>query len=79
MSLREDFLPELEYWVGLIPRLGPNRYRLLPMTQKQAAEAVLKTGGALVDAESTRRIVQFLGPSTARPQDARNAASSPRS
>ena len=61
ISLREDFLPELEYWVGLIPRLGPNRYRLLPMAQKQASQSVLKTGGALVDTETTQQIVQFLG------------------
>ena len=61
VSLREDFLPELESWADLIPRLGPNRYRLLPMSREQAWEAVQKTGGTLVDAQSAPRIVEFLG------------------
>src|SRR5262249_16425613 len=39
----------------------PNRYRLLPMSRDQASEAVLKTGGALVDAALAERIVDFLG------------------
>jgi hypothetical protein len=50
IALREDFLPELETWTDLIPRLGPNRYRLLPMSREQALDAVQKTGGKLVDA-----------------------------
>lgn len=61
VSLREDFLPELEAWADLIPRLGPNRYRLLPMSREQAFDAVQKTGGALVDADSAQRVVEFLG------------------
>lgn len=61
VSLREDFLPELEPWTGMIPRLGPNRYRLMPMATEQAMAAVQMTGGALVDARAARRIVEFLG------------------
>jgi conflict system STAND superfamily ATPase len=60
LSLREDFLPELEYWSDLIPRLGPNRYRLLPLSDDNAIAAICKTGGALVDRESATQIVQFL-------------------
>ena len=60
ISLREDFLPELEAWADLIPRLGPNRYRLLPMSREQALDAVEKTGGSLVDSASALRIVEFL-------------------
>jgi hypothetical protein len=66
VSLREDFLPELEPWADLIPRLGPNRYRLLPMSREQAWEAVQKTGGALVDADSAPRIVEFLARASAQ-------------
>ncbi len=61
VALREDFLPELEAWTELIPRLGPNRVRLLPMSRAQALEAVQKTGGALVDETSAQAIVDFLG------------------
>ncbi|MEO6663959.1 MAG: AAA family ATPase, partial [Rubrivivax sp.] len=61
LALREDFLPDLEGWADLIPRLGPNRYRLLPMSHDQALAAVQRTGGDLVDAESALRIVDFLG------------------
>lgn len=61
LSLREDFLPELESWSDLIPRLGANRVRLLPMSRQQALQAVEQTGGALVDHEGALRIVDFLG------------------
>ncbi|MBS0174642.1 MAG: hypothetical protein JSR64_11455 [Nitrospira sp.] len=61
LSLREDFLPELEAWADLIPRLGSNRYRLMPMSREQALDAVLKTGRQIVDRESAERIVDFLG------------------
>ncbi len=61
VALREDYLPELETWADLIPRLGLNRYRLLPMSREQALDAVLKTGGRLVDGDTAQRIVDFLG------------------
>lgn len=61
LALREDFLPDLEYWTDLIPRLGPNRYRLLPLSDRGALEAIRKTGGTLVDAASAQTIVDFLG------------------
>lgn len=61
LALREDFLPELEAWADIIPRLGPNRYRLMPMSREQALDAVAKTGGELVDAKSAELIVDFLG------------------
>lgn len=60
LSLREDYLPDLEIHADRIPRLGPNRYRLLPMSQAEALEAIDKTGGALVDAADAERIVRFL-------------------
>lgn len=78
IALREDFLPELEAWADLIPRLGPNRYRLLPMASTQALDAVQKTGGALVDAAAARSIVEFLGRQTAETGAARLARESRR-
>jgi hypothetical protein len=39
VSLREDYLPDLEEWADLIPRLDPNRNRLLPMSIAQAQDA----------------------------------------
>jgi len=61
LSLREDFLADLEVWADRIPRLGPNRCRLLPMTPEQAQAAVAVTGGALVSTEGAEQIVSFLG------------------
>lgn len=64
LALREDFLAELETWVALVPRLAAQRLRLLPMKRAQALEAVLRTGGALVDEASADRIVAFLAQRT---------------
>ena len=61
LSLREDYLPDLEPWSDLMPRLGPNRVRLLPMTHSQALEAVRITGGELVSQDDATRIVGYLG------------------
>jgi Novel STAND NTPase 1 len=60
VSLREDYLPDLELWSDQIPRLGPNRYRLLPMGRTQALEAIVKTGGNLVTELSANRIVNYM-------------------
>ena len=70
VSLREDFLPELETWTALVPRLAAQRLRLLPMDRAQALAAVLRTGGALVDEASAQRIAAFLGQQGARGHEA---------
>lgn len=59
-SLREDYLPNLERWCDRIPRLGPNRYRLLPMQEAQALDAIRLTGGDLVSPQDADRIVRFV-------------------
>lgn len=66
VSLREDYLPDLEEWTDLIPRLGVNRFRLLPMSTAKAIAAVEKTGGSLVSHEDAENIVHYLS-------DTRNA------
>ncbi|MDD5321326.1 MAG: hypothetical protein PHD43_12065 [Methylococcales bacterium] len=60
LSLREDYLADLEEWADLIPRLGLNRYRILPMSGAQANAAVEKTGGALVTNEDAINIIHYL-------------------
>ena len=59
-SLREDYLPNLERWCDRIPRLGPNRYRLLPMQQAQALDAIRLTGGDLVSPQDAEYIIRFV-------------------
>lgn len=69
LTLREDFLPDLE---GLRERLRAimfNRVRLLPMSGEQAMDVVLKPGGHLVDEDVAVRIVDFVSSSErSRPQ-----------
>ena len=78
VSLREDYLPDLEEWSDLIPRLGPNRYRLLPMSATQATEAIEKTGGDLVTHDDAVNIVNYLSqtqsPNQTEPQRRRKQA-----
>ena len=59
-SLREDYLPNLERWCDRIPRLGPNRYRLLPMQEAQALDAIRLTGGDLVSPQDADSIIRFV-------------------
>ena len=60
ISLREDFLPDLESLKTIMPALMQKRMRLARMTGKQALEAVLKPGAGLVDADVARAIVEFV-------------------
>jgi len=60
LSLREDYLADLEEWADLIPRLGSNRYRILPMSGPQAIAAVEKTGESLVTHEDAVNIIHYL-------------------
>ena len=61
LSLREDFLPELEGWQAAMPSLRRNRMRLLPMRTAQALTAVCNDRTRhLVDEALARRIVGYL-------------------
>lgn len=60
LTLREDFLPDLE---GLRERLRAtmfNRFRLMPLKGEQAMEVILKPGGHLVDEAVALRIIDFV-------------------
>jgi WD40 repeat protein len=60
LSLREDFLPHLEELRAAIPSLMQNRMRLSRMKGRQALDAVVKPGGALVTPEVAVEIVRFV-------------------
>lgn len=64
IGMREDYLPHLEEWTNLIPRLAANRYRLLPMDRDQALAAIAATGAALVTDADAGRIVDYLTEAT---------------
>jgi hypothetical protein len=60
LTLREDFLPDLE---GLRERLRAimfNRFRLMPLKGEQAMEVILKPGGHLVNEDVALRIIDFV-------------------
>lgn len=61
LSLREDFLPDLEGWVQAMPSLRRNRMRLAPLQRREALQAVHNERTAhLVDAALAARIVDYL-------------------
>lgn len=63
LSLREDFLADLE---GLRERLSPimrNRFRLLPMNGEQALDVILKPGADLVEEDIAIKIVDLVSSS----------------
>lgn len=66
ITLREDFLPDLDPWRERMPSLLPNRFRLERMTGKQALEVVQRAGNDLVDPTVARDVVDFV--STSRRQ-----------
>jgi hypothetical protein len=60
VSLREDFLPDLEGWRRMMPSLGRVRFRLLPMRRDQALSAVYDTAPHLLDQALAAKIVRFV-------------------
>ena len=60
LSLREDFLPELEGWRAAVPSLAKLRMRLLPLTPAQALAAVHQAAPQMMDLTLARRIVDFV-------------------
>ncbi len=70
ISLREDFLPDIDAIAPRMPRLQANRCRLRPMSRPQALQAVQLTGGPLVVGDAAQQIVDFL----ARPAASTTAA-----
>lgn len=61
LSLREDFLADLEGLRRIAPSVGDNRYRLQPMTGTQALEVLRRGGGDLIDEQTAELVVRFVG------------------
>lgn len=66
LSLREDYLADLESMGKQMRARLLNRMRLEPMTGRQAMGAVMQTGGALVDEPTAEAIVKYLAASDPR-------------
>lgn len=60
LSLREDFLPELEDLKRRMPSVMENRLRITRMSEPQALEAILQPGRDVVDEAVAREIVAFI-------------------
>jgi WD40 repeat protein len=60
ISLREDFLPDLEGWRRLIPALGRSRMRLLPLRADDALDAVRKPAADLMTDALARQVVRII-------------------
>ena len=64
ISLREDYLPQLEELSRRMPSIMENRLRLTRMTQEQALEAVIGPGKEVVSETVAREIVAFVAGSS---------------
>ena len=67
LSLREDFLPDLEGLRLQIPSTADNRMRLERLRGPSAVQSVLSAGGRLLDEEVATRIVGFVSGQPDRP------------
>jgi tetratricopeptide (TPR) repeat protein len=65
LSLREDYLPELEGLRPLIPSVMNNRFRIQPMGGEQAFAVVSKPAPKLVDRQVATQIVRFVAAAAA--------------
>jgi hypothetical protein len=64
LSLREDFLPELENLRDRFPSILENSLRLQAMSEAQAMDVVLGPGSHLVNEQVAAEIVRFVGRGT---------------
>jgi hypothetical protein len=67
LSLREDFLPDLESLKATIPSVMSNRYRLQAMRGRQAKEVVTQAGAKLLDDGVPNRILALSWRGEAEP------------
>lgn len=61
LSLREDFLPELESLRNRLRGIAQNRFRLQRMNGRQALAVALEAGGDLIEESAARQVVANLG------------------
>lgn len=60
LSLREDYLAQLESLGKLMPSIRESRYRVVQMTAVQALDAVLKPAGNLINKEVAISLIKKL-------------------
>src|SRR6185312_5569821 len=60
ISMREDFLPDLEGWCRLIPSLARSRVRLLHLRTNDALDAVHEPAAHMMTPELARRVVGII-------------------
>src|SRR5262245_10523738 len=60
ISVREDFLPDLEGWCRLIPSLARSRVRLLHLRVNEAFDAVHEPAADMMSPELARRVVGII-------------------
>lgn len=69
LSLREDYLAQLDDLRPLIPSLSHNRFHLNPLTGHQGLEAVLGPGGHLLDRPEALEILRLAISAPPFPKD----------
>ncbi|MEM7678427.1 MAG: hypothetical protein AAF449_20745, partial [Myxococcota bacterium] len=69
LSLRQDFVPQLDSMRKSMPAVMRNRYPLRVMTGSQAMQAVLGPGDGIVSQGVARRIVEIVGGTAAGDPD----------
>ncbi|MBK8848398.1 MAG: hypothetical protein IPO27_18400 [Bacteroidetes bacterium] len=69
LSLREDYLAQLESYKRYMPSIGLYRYRIVQMTAMQALEAATKSSNGLIDKEVAIEIIKKLPDVTERDFD----------
>jgi WD40 repeat protein len=60
ISMREDFLPDLEGWCRLIPSLARSRVRLLHLRTSDALDAVHEPAAHMMTPELARQVVGII-------------------
>lgn len=60
ISLREDYLAQLESLKNYLPSIRNSRYRLLQMTVEQALDAIIRPAKGLIDENVAVEIIQKL-------------------
>ncbi|MDR4516077.1 MAG: hypothetical protein MRK00_01580 [Nitrosomonas sp.] len=60
LSLREDYLVDLEGLREKLRSIMLNRFRLLPMTAEQAMSVILEPGGHLIDTDVAFQVIDFI-------------------
>jgi WD40 repeat protein len=73
LSLREDFLPELETLRNRMRTIGNNRMRVRRMTGENALRVVLLPGRGLVEPDVAEKVVRFVAGESGEDPDAEPA------